>query len=92
DTQYYRADTIDCTFNPAEETLEAAIYRLNDQAEEMVRHGTVLLVLSDRHITAERLPVPAPMIVGAVQARLVEKSLRCDANIIVETASARDPH
>ena len=29
---------------------------------------------------------------GAVQTRLVEKSLRCDANLIVETASARDPH
>ncbi|MBN0509683.1 hypothetical protein JTM45_35355, partial [Pseudomonas aeruginosa] len=26
------------------------------------------------------------------QTRLVDKSLRCDANIIVETASARDPH
>ena len=24
--------------------------------------------------------------------RLVDQSLRCDANIIVETASARDPH
>ncbi len=32
------------------------------------------------------------MIVGAVQSRLVDKNLRCDANIIVETASARDPH
>jgi glutamate synthase (NADPH/NADH) large chain len=58
----------------------------------MVRNGTVLLVLSDRNIAKNRLPVPAPMAVGAVQTRLVEKSLRCDANIIVETASARDPH
>jgi hypothetical protein len=32
------------------------------------------------------------MAVGAIQTRLVDKSLRCDANIIVETASARDPH
>ncbi|MFO6426002.1 glutamate synthase central domain-containing protein [Escherichia coli] len=29
----------------------------------------------------------------AIQTRLVDQSLRCDANIIVETASARrDPH
>ncbi|MBA0182103.1 hypothetical protein H0251_21100, partial [Pectobacterium carotovorum] len=46
----------------------------------------------DRGIAQDRLPVPAPMAVGAIQARLVEKSLRCDANIIVETGSARDPH
>ncbi len=32
------------------------------------------------------------MAVGAVQTRLVEQSLRCDASIIVETGSARDPH
>ncbi|MCF1439778.1 MAG: glutamate synthase large subunit, partial [Shewanella sp.] len=36
--------------------------------------------------------IPAAMAVGAVQQRLVEKSLRCDTNIIVETATARDPH
>ncbi|XPE60571.1 glutamate synthase central domain-containing protein [Shigella flexneri] len=30
------------------------------------------------------------MAVGAIQTRLVDQSLRCDANIIVETASARD--
>ncbi|POC79155.1 hypothetical protein CRN61_12000, partial [Vibrio vulnificus] len=54
--------------------------------------GAGLLVLSDRAIAPGRLPVPAPMAVGAVQTRLVEKSLRCDANLIVETASARDPH
>ncbi len=27
-----------------------------------------------------------------MQTRSVEQSLRCDANIIVETGSARDPH
>lgn len=65
---------------------------LCDKAEQMVRNGTVLLVLSDRNIAKDRLPVPAPMAVGAIQTRTVDKSLRCDANIIVETASARDPH
>jgi glutamate synthase (NADPH) large chain len=29
---------------------------------------------------------------GAVNARLCQQGLRCDANIIVETATARDPH
>ena len=90
--EYYRADTLDCTFDPATQTLEQAMHALCDEAERMVRDGTVLLVLSDRAIGENRLPVPAPMIVGAVQTRLVEKNLRCDANIIVETASARDPH
>ena len=47
---------------------------LCDKAEQMVREGTVLLVLSDRNIAKDRLPVPAPMAVGAIQTRLVDKS------------------
>ncbi|MGL6164412.1 MAG: glutamate synthase-related protein, partial [Aeromonas veronii] len=54
--------------------------------------GTVLLVLSDRDISADSLPIPAAMAVGAVQRTLVDNNLRCDANILVETASCRDPH
>lgn len=90
--EYYRADTLDLTFDPAEQDLEQTLRALCNEAERKVRDGTVLLVLSDRAIAPERLPVSAPMAVGAIQTRLVEKNLRCDANIIVETASARDPH
>ncbi|WJY14694.1 glutamate synthase large subunit [Pectobacteriaceae bacterium CE90] len=92
DQQYYRADRIDLTFDPKQQTLQETVEKLCDEAENKVRDGAVLLVLSDRSITQDHLPVPAPMAVGAIQRRLVEKSLRCDANIIVETASARDPH
>lgn len=52
----------------------------------------MLLVLSDRDISADTLPIPAAMAVGAVQRTLVDNNLRCDANILVETASVRDPH
>ena len=92
DPQHYRPETLDLTFEPSQQTLQQTIEKLCDDAEGKVREGAVLLVLSDRNIAENRLPIPAPMAVGAVQARLVEKSLRCDANIIVETASARDPH
>lgn len=92
DQEHYRADQIDLTFDPQQQTLQETIEKLCDEAESKVRDGTVLLVLTDRAIAKDRLPVPAPMAVGAIHSRLVEQSLRCDANIIVETASARDPH
>jgi glutamate synthase (NADPH/NADH) large chain len=92
DEEYYRADTLDITYDVSQTCLETTIQALCDEAERMVHNGTVLLVLSDRNIAKDRLPVPAPMAVGAIQRRLIEKNLRCDANIIVETASARDPH
>ncbi|ACS87391.1 glutamate synthase large subunit [Musicola paradisiaca] len=92
DPAHYRAEKIDLTFDPQQQSLQETIEKLCDEAEYKVRAGAVLLVLTDRGIAQDRLPVPAPMAVGAIQTRLVEKSLRCDANIIVETGSARDPH
>ncbi|WP_060480801.1 glutamate synthase large subunit [Pseudomonas sp. NBRC 111119] len=72
--------------------LEAAIRNIADQAEEAVRAGKTQLVLSDRHIAPGKLPVHASLAVGAVHHRLTDKGLRCDSNILVETATARDPH
>lgn len=92
DETHYRAETLDMTFDPTQEDLRAAIVRLQQHAEQRVRAGCVLLVLSDRAVAPGRLPVPAPLAVGAVQQHLVAQNLRCDANLIVETASARDPH
>ena len=72
--------------------LEAAIRNIADQAEEAVRSGKTQLVLSDRFIAPGKLPVHASLAVGAVHHRLTEQGLRCDSNILVETATARDPH
>ena len=92
DQKNYRSDTLTLNYDP-DEGLEAAIKRLCDEAEELVREkNTVILVLSDRQIHPGLVPIPAAMAVGAVQKRLVEQQLRCDSNIIVETASARDSH
>lgn len=76
-----------------EETgLRQAIVDVCQQAEEAVRQGKVVLVLSDKDIEPGLLPLNAFMATGAVHHHLVEKGLRCDSNIIVESGFARDPH
>ncbi len=72
--------------------LKSAIEDVCDEAEKAVRAGKVIIVLSDRDIKQGELPVNAFMATGAVHHRLVEKGLRCDSNIVVETGYARDPH
>jgi glutamate synthase (NADPH/NADH) large chain len=76
----------------AETELEAAIDALCDKAEQAVKDGTVVLVLSDKQIEKGQLPIHALLATGAVHHRLIKAGLRCDANVIVETATARDPH
>ena len=66
--------------------------QLCDEVVAQVKKGVVLIVLSDREIGEETLPIPMAMAVGAVHQRLISENLRCDTNILIETASARDPH
>ena len=73
-------------------TLTEALDRICAQAEEAVRAGRFLLMLSDRYLAEDRLPVHALLATGAVHHHLVKTGLRCDANIIVETGVARDSH
>jgi len=73
-------------------SLNEAIVKLCDDAQQASQDGAVIILLSDRGISKESLPIPAAMAAGAVQQRLVENNLRCDTNIVVESASVRDPH
>ena len=88
----FQVKKLDCTYNPAEKNLRQAIEELVAAAEQSVREGCTILVLSDRAIGRDRLPVHSLLSVGAVHHHLIRRGLRVDANIVVETASARDSH
>ena len=54
--------------------------------------GATILILSDRNIDGQRLPIHSLLATGAVHHHLIREGLRADANLIIETASARDSH
>lgn len=91
DDEHYRHTIIDLNYQVSE-GLESALKRVVQTAVEQTRQGVVLIILSDRNIGRDTLPIPAAAAVGGVQTALAESNLRCDANIIIETAEARDPH
>ena len=87
----FAKEIIDLNYYPAE-GLEKAIRRIVKQAEEAVSSGKSQLILTDKHITSDKLPIHAALAVGAVQHHMIATGLRCACNILVETATARDPH
>ncbi|MDJ0656662.1 MAG: glutamate synthase large subunit [Xanthomonadales bacterium] len=91
DQNHYRNLTLSLNVDHAAE-WKSALEALCEQAVQAVREGVVILVLTDRDIDPRRLPLPAPLAVGAVHQALIRERLRCDCNIILETATARDPH
>lgn len=83
--------TIDLNYDDSL-SLESAINAICQQAEEAVRAGNVLIVLSDRHIEAGKVPANAVMVTGAVHHHLINQGLRADANLLIETGLVRDSH
>jgi glutamate synthase (NADPH/NADH) large chain len=93
DPTYYKHQVFSLNFDPRQCDLAQAIDNLCHAVIAAVQQQQVVLViLTDRKIAPELLPIPAAMAVGAVHNALVDAQLRCDSNIIIETASARDPH
>ncbi|MEH6563832.1 MAG: glutamate synthase large subunit [Halopseudomonas sp.] len=72
--------------------LGEAVRDIAAQAEAAVREGKSLIVLSDRAIQQGKLPVHAALAVGAVHHHLTAVGIRSECNILVETATTRDPH
>ena len=73
-------------------SLKDALTAVCDAAEQAVKDGKLLLLLSDRYLKPGLIPMHALLATGAVHQRLVRTGLRCAANILVETGVARDPH
>ncbi|WP_278493066.1 glutamate synthase large subunit [Acinetobacter gyllenbergii] len=84
---------VDIDLNYAEaEGLQAAIARICEEAAQAVRDGKTLIVLTDKHLREGFLPANSALATGAVHHHLIKTGLRTDANILVETGFARDPH
>ena len=78
---------------PMESKLSDGIQQLCDEVIQAVREEDIaLVVLSDRQIGRGKMPIHALLACGAVHHALIAEGLRCKVNIIVETATTRDPH
>ncbi|WP_428241373.1 glutamate synthase large subunit [Gynuella sp.] len=92
DREEFSHRLIDITYDASQEGLKDAVTRVADLAEQASREGVAIVILSDRNIEAGRLPVPAAMATGAAHHRLVDKGLRCNTNVVLDTGAIRDPH
>ena len=72
--------------------LEAALERLGADAVAAAGRGAIAVVLSDRRLDLDRLPVPSVLASGAVHAALTEAGLRGRTDIVVDAADLLDVH
>jgi glutamate synthase (NADPH/NADH) large chain len=72
--------------------MEPALARLCADAEDAVRKGVNIIILTDRDTGAEWIPIPALLATAAVHHHLVRAGLRTRSGLVVETGSAREVH
>ena len=90
----HKADTISTLWclDQGEAGLEPALKRICAEAERSIDSGTRILILSDRGLDHEKIPVPMLLAVGAVHHHLIRVGKRMRAGIVCETGEARDVH
>jgi glutamate synthase (NADPH/NADH) large chain len=72
--------------------LEKGIDAICIAAEEAVKSGKKVLILSDKAIGKSLAPIPSLLSTGAVHHHLVQLNLRTKAGIIVQAGDVRETH
>jgi glutamate synthase (NADPH/NADH) large chain len=70
--------------------LEDALENLCRAAEKAIGDNHKLIILSDRHMADNEVPIPALLAVSAVNQHLIARGLRTGAGLILETGEARE--
>ncbi|MGD0634794.1 MAG: glutamate synthase large subunit [Beijerinckiaceae bacterium] len=86
--------TLDITY-PAQsgaEGMASALARLCSRSDQAVQGGYNIIVLSDRLVGADRIPIPALLATAAVHHHLIRTGLRTSVGLVVETGEAREVH
>src|SRR6187549_2743849 len=74
------------------EAIEARLASLAAQAEDAVRAGYSIIILSDRQVNRDNVAIPALLALSAIHQHLVNRGLRTSTGLVVETGSAREVH
>lgn len=94
DHRGWKSKVLDITFplDGGPERMRFCLERISREAEEAISEGYALVVLSDRAVSAERVPVSALAAVGAVHHHLVRCAKRTQIGIVIESGEPREVH
>ncbi len=94
DHRGWKARVLDITYpkGSGEAGLRDALARIESQASQAIDDGMSLLILSDRAIRAQRVPISSLLAVGSVHQHLVRQHERTKIALILESGEAREVH
>ncbi len=72
--------------------LERALEELFLQADEAIEKGYSILILSDRGVNKENIPMPSLLACSGLHHHLIRQGTRTKVSLVVETGEAREMH
>jgi glutamate synthase (NADPH/NADH) large chain len=94
DRRGWKTKTIDVTYDRSlgKAGLLQTLDRICEEASAAIADGYTIVVLSDRGLGPERVPVSMLLACGAVHHHLVRQAKRTQIGIVLETGEAREVH
>ncbi len=94
DFKGWRTKTIDITFAPrsGRDGLVEALDRICDEATRAIDDGYSMIVLSDRAVGPDRVPISSLLAVGTVHHHLIRTHARTRIGLVLESGEAREVH
>ncbi|MCZ6855710.1 MAG: glutamate synthase large subunit, partial [Gammaproteobacteria bacterium] len=94
DHRGWHACTIDITYpaGSGESGLRVALDRICAEASQAISDNKSLIVLSDRNVNVDNVPISSLLAVGAVHHHLVRTLARTRIGLVLESGEAREVH
>ncbi|MGZ4105550.1 MAG: glutamate synthase large subunit, partial [Actinomycetota bacterium] len=72
--------------------LAAALRTICAEVSAAIADGIRIVILSDRHSSAEMAPIPSLLLTSAVHHHLIREKTRTKVGLVIETGDAREVH
>ncbi|MGY4372400.1 glutamate synthase (NADPH/NADH) large chain [Bradyrhizobium sp. i1.3.6] len=91
---HFKSRTLDTTFHAGlgAAGMDQVLDELCARAEAAVREGVNIIILSDRMVGSDRVPIPALLACAAVHHHLIRVGLRTSVGLVVESGEPREVH
>ena len=91
---HFKSRTLDTTFHAGlgAAGMDQVLDELCARAESAVREGVNIIILSDRMVGSDRVPIPSLLACAAVHHHLIRTGLRTSVGLVVESGEPREVH
>ncbi len=90
----FKTITISILYKPLEDTksMMRALNRIFKEADRAIEEGANIIILSDRGVNENLIPIPALLVSSGLHHHLIRKEIRTSVGIVLESGEPREVH